>query len=191
MRNDMQQHDTEQKYEEREYRFDLTSSEIETQSHSTLVEIIELNESSYIDCEMNGHGIDNCKVMKRILHLLVHYQQNENVNMYEYISSLKNYDVPTFMEDWYQVKKNHLRNTFDVNWIHNFSNVSCTSRFVKDCKYVRRYQRERENDIYDNISTDIDFNDIILKDQLDSIHSFIFHSMQSRNIQRNFSNVEC
>eukprot|EP01084_Bolivina_argentea_P208880 355951_1 len=40
------------------------------------------------------------------------------------------------------------------------------------------------------MKVEIDYKNIILMDQLDSIHTFIFHSMRRRNTRRAFENIE-
>eukprot|EP01084_Bolivina_argentea_P083741 151607_1 len=189
----------EEKYEETKLEeVELVSCHTQNEQiepYSTLsvqAEFVKANNSDYIDCQnkqINDHRIEDCKVMKRIAHLLKYYQQNPHVDMYEYLSSLKNYDVPTFMEDWYQTKNNHLRdNEHDVEWVVQNMNLQCDD--VTSCEYARRYQRERGNEIYDNMKIQIDFKNIMLKDQLDSIHTFIFHTIQRRNMQREYKTIQ-
>eukprot|EP01084_Bolivina_argentea_P290797 499624_1 len=85
--------------EEDQYKFNITSL------HSTVaVEFVALRSSEYADCQNIEHDTVNCNVIKRILHILLYYHQHPNCSIYEYLSSLKNYDFPTFMEDWHQVK---------------------------------------------------------------------------------------
>eukprot|EP01084_Bolivina_argentea_P010476 19507_1 len=79
----------------------------EKQSHQRF-ELVQPKEGDYIDCHDNAHQSKDCNVLKRILHLLCRYQDHDD--MYEYLSSLKDYDLPTFLEDWHQAKNNHLRN---------------------------------------------------------------------------------
>eukprot|EP01084_Bolivina_argentea_P181347 313206_1 len=142
---------------------------------------VEPRESDYIDCQTN-HGIEKCNVAKRILHLLLCYQQNDSGEWYEYLTSLKNYNVAVFMEDWHQVKDNHLRgndNNHSIEWIKNMMNTECHD--LKRCKYVSRYKRDRGNKLYDPMEMKIDYKDMIIMDKFDSIHTFIFHSTQRRN----------
>eukprot|EP01084_Bolivina_argentea_P265210 449444_1 len=88
------------------------------------IEFIAPQELDYIDCERNDHEVTNCHVVKRILHILKYYQEHKNVQMFEYITSLDNYSVPTFMEDWYQAKKNHFANMNDTTWTNNID-IKC------------------------------------------------------------------
>eukprot|EP01084_Bolivina_argentea_P094696 170259_1 len=127
--------------------------------------------ADYMDCQHNDHHISDCKVLKRIIHLLSYYSQQQ-LSIYEYISTLKYYDVPRLMEDWHQTKINHLRDEQNIEWIRMNFNI-CNG--IKRCKYLDRYQRKRGN------ALDIDYKDVILMDQLDSIHIFIFHSSLRRN----------
>eukprot|EP01084_Bolivina_argentea_P160570 279606_1 len=173
----------EQKYfddEEEEHKFNPDPHPDETEiMHSKLPEFVQPRQSDYIDCTSKDHQIEICNVIKRIVHLIIWYQQHENVNIYEYLSLLKNYDIPTFMEDWHTMKNNHLRDVEGVEYIRKYIGISCDN--VQGCQYVRRYQRERGKEIYDNMKIEIDYKNIILKDQLDSIHAFIFHSSQQRH----------
>eukprot|EP01084_Bolivina_argentea_P021026 39052_1 len=152
------------------------------------IPFVEPRESDYIDCKTNNHTVNNCNVMTRILHLLTYYQQHSKMEIYEYVTCLKNYDVPTFMEDWHQTKNNHLRVENAINWVNNGINLECND---KGCEYVGRYKRERGNDMYDNIKADIDYKNIILTDQLDSIHTFVFHSIRRQTANRAVKNIEC
>merc|ERR1712154_392766 len=47
------------------------------------------------------------------------------------------------------------------------------------CRFWRRHQRDRENDIIKTKNIENDLENIILNDQLDSMHAFIFHSIQT------------
>eukprot|EP01084_Bolivina_argentea_P302837 522790_1 len=148
------------------------------------VVFVESRESDHIDCS-SGHSIKECNVTKRILHLLTYYQQNQNSQWYEYLTSLKNYNFGAFLEDWHQMKNNHLRDDDvyeSIEWIKNNINVHCNSSHL--CQFVHRYQRDRGKEVYHPTKTNIDYKNIILMDQFDSIHTFIFHSVQRRNIQR-------
>eukprot|EP01084_Bolivina_argentea_P290447 498910_1 len=63
---------------EEEYKF--KPYEASQKFHSKIkIEFVEPREVDYIDCQSNGHDVEDCNVMKRILHLLSYYQQNQNV----------------------------------------------------------------------------------------------------------------
>eukprot|EP01084_Bolivina_argentea_P127397 225323_1 len=141
--------------------------------------------SDYVDCKSTDHKGTDCAILKRIIFLLKYYDKQQKLKnysttssaIYEYISSLPNYDVPAFMEDWYQCKKNHLTNTNDMHLVIN-SLVNCDS--LKNCNYIGRYIRERsrQKEIMDKLISisETPHKDIILRDQFDSMHTFIFHS---------------
>eukprot|EP01084_Bolivina_argentea_P083742 151608_1 len=173
----------EEKYEETKLEeVELVSCHTQNEQiepYSTLsvqAEFVKANNSDYIDCQnkqINDHRIEDCKVMKRIAHLLKYYQQNPHVDMYEYLSSLKNYDVPTFMEDWYQCKRKHFTTKEDFMWFKNNQFINCESNST--CNYIQRHHRGRGRETY-KWSEFIDHKNMLLMDQLDSIHAFIFHS---------------
>eukprot|EP01084_Bolivina_argentea_P171867 297744_1 len=100
--------------------------------------------------------------------------------MYEYISSLPNYNISTFMEDWYQAKNHHLRGKDCINWIQNNTNIRCDD--ITRCQFLRRCQRERGNERHDDMQINIDYKNIIVMDKLDGIHAFIFHPITQKNI---------
>eukprot|EP01084_Bolivina_argentea_P176911 306052_1 len=151
-------------------------------------EFIAPHHVEYIDCEINTHHVQDCNVLKRITHLLEYYQDNQNTQLYDYLSSLENYDFPTFMEDWYQMKKTHLKDSDNINWIR--SNISIQCNNVTKCIYVNRYSRNRENENF-HLKKEIDYKNIIVTDQMDSIHTFLFHSSQSETVRQPFKNIEC
>eukprot|EP01084_Bolivina_argentea_P046677 85960_1 len=144
-------------------------------------------ESDYIDCQHTYHNINNCNVISRILTLLIHYQQNENTDMYGYMSSFNNYTIHTFMDDWHHAKNNHLREEKNVITIRNNVNIACKD--MRNCEYFQRYQRERGSEIYNEMKIETDIKNIILKDKLDSIHVFIFHSAERKNARNVFRNI--
>eukprot|EP01084_Bolivina_argentea_P024976 46480_1 len=140
-------------------------------------EFVEYRNSDYIECKNKNHDIENCNVMKRILHVFKYYNEHKafkRIQICEFLLSLKNYDIPRFMEDWQQLKINHLNDNDDetLEVIQNNTHISCDDK--RKCDHIRRYQRNRGNDV--NISTD--YKNVILIDQLDSIHTYIFHSMR-------------
>eukprot|EP01084_Bolivina_argentea_P265214 449450_1 len=139
--------------EEEKDEYKYYQKQITHTSHSYQnINFKEPQESDYIDCKSNNHEAKNCRVLQRIFHLLLHYQQvqNNKHHIYEYLSSLKNYDFPTFMEDWHQCKINHLKGQAGVGWIQNAFDIRCDS--TKQCQYVSRYQRERGGEIHDDMS---------------------------------------
>eukprot|EP01084_Bolivina_argentea_P205109 350436_1 len=128
------------------------------------------------DCQNEAHYIENCNAMKMIINLLHIYENTENVEEIYQCMLSKNYDISNLMEDWYQMRTNHLRNNEqDTKWFKNHINMRCDGD--QKCKQFRRYQRDREKE---TIADQIDLNSFILKDQLDSIHSFIFHPITAR-----------
>merc|ERR1712228_1065276 len=59
------------------------------------------------------------------------------------------------------------------------------------CQIMRRHQRDREKEEFDaSNNEEIDIKNIILNDKLDSIHSFIFHSIQRRRKYVAFGDIE-
>eukprot|EP01084_Bolivina_argentea_P255378 429512_1 len=143
-------------------------------------------ESDYVACEDDAHHIDKCNVIKRVVNiLLIDYYQRQKVSnlessksvMYEYISLFKNYNISRFMEDWYHIKTNHLKDEKTINRIVELVDFGCDK--TNECSYVHRYQRERSNDAYIT-NEKMDVKEFILMDQLDSIHAFIFHSKLGR-----------
>eukprot|EP01084_Bolivina_argentea_P147926 258744_1 len=140
---------------------------------------------NYIDCSQrnDNHDMKDCNIVKRICHLLSYYQHyKRNVakaNFCEYISYLKNYDIPTMMEDWHQCKNNHLRTQEGINNIQNMMHINCEN--TNTCVCMRRYRRHREQiDVsFDNI--DANYKNIILTDELDSMHAFVFHSITTND----------
>eukprot|EP01084_Bolivina_argentea_P282581 483730_1 len=134
----------------------------------------------YMNCEA-GYNM-NCRAIKRISHLLdyCHKLQREtndekNFLMHDYLLQFTKYTLSFVMEDWYHCKKIHFIHQKDIENFKNNANISCMNG--KFCAYLRRYQRDRSKENFDNRNKEIDFNDIILMDQLDSIHSYIFHSL--------------
>eukprot|EP01084_Bolivina_argentea_P179935 310887_1 len=180
--------------EEKEFNLSFKQYENKNRSYSNQIEFVEPLVSDYQCCKDGDHEAQNCNVLRRILHLLTFCQQHQmdkrtHTQIYEYISSLKNYDVPTFMEDWYQIKNNHLRGKNGVNWLHWIRNSQDNECDI-ECQYLRRHHRQRGNEVYFNKETNPDYKNIILMDQLDSIHVFIWHSITfPRNSEKTFNNV--
>eukprot|EP01084_Bolivina_argentea_P055216 101239_1 len=63
------------------------------------------------DCSKCQGSIAECIIIQRIIHLLAYFNKNQrNIpGLYQYISSLNNYTVSTFMEDWYHSKTKHFK----------------------------------------------------------------------------------
>eukprot|EP01084_Bolivina_argentea_P077126 139829_1 len=105
----------------------------------------------YMNCE--HRDITNCHAIKRILHLLVYYdklQKKDNempVSIHEYLLKFTNYTVSLVMEDWYHCKKMHLMDK-DVDIFINGTGINCIHD--KACKYLRRYQRDRSRDTFND-----------------------------------------
>eukprot|EP01084_Bolivina_argentea_P001312 2423_1 len=159
-------------------------------------EFIKPQHSDHIGCINGDHDLGQCNVMNRIIHLLIYYENysdqkslnsksTDTTSIYEYLLS-QNYDLATFMEDWHQLKNNHLRSKESVDWIKNHMDIRCN--LIRECQYFRRNQRNRDNDIYNIVHAEI--VDVILMDVLDSIHTFIFHNMQHQNQHQLANNVE-
>eukprot|EP01084_Bolivina_argentea_P257107 433081_1 len=158
---------------------------------NTQKRFVEYHERDYMDCQTANHQFAACNAAKRILHVLNHYQQHKNVQMHEYVLSLKNYNFHMFMEDWHQITKNHLRGKDGINWITGIIDMQCAND-IMNCPYVHRHQRNRGHETYNVTTMDIDYKNIIVTDKLDAIHTFIFHSIQIRNrrIQRITKSVQ-
>eukprot|EP01083_Nonionella_stella_P291491 991838_1 len=65
-----------------------------------------------------GADITRCEAIKRIVYLLEFYKSHQRtllhheesvIPLFEHLSSLKNYGMSMFMEDWYQCKQNHFK----------------------------------------------------------------------------------
>eukprot|EP01084_Bolivina_argentea_P032210 59576_1 len=123
---------------EEEYKWNLsTDVHIELESHNAYqnkitVEFVQPQHSDSIDCQANNHMVNDCNSIKRLLYLLAYHHQHPNDNLYEHLLSLKNYNFPTLLEDWHQVKNNHLRNK-DIDWIKNNIGMQCDST---ECQYI-------------------------------------------------------
>eukprot|EP01084_Bolivina_argentea_P105678 189254_1 len=139
--------------------------------------------------------ISTCKPMQRIIHLSNHFQSLQNNYMdgtpiYEYISSLIEYDVATFMEDWYHSKISHFKTKADYDLVKSRMKCDCADNTSSQCMFFSRYRRDRARERFDiTKTTDYDHKNIILRDQLDSIHSFIFHSVLLLSKQNMHTNV--
>eukprot|EP01083_Nonionella_stella_P120931 362933_1 len=135
-----------------------------------------------LSCE---DDIINCKAIKRVINLLEFYKLHQHallnneesvIPLFEHISQ-KDYGIPMFMEDWYQCKRNHFKTPNDI---HHFQSIEAINCDDESCVYVRRYQRDRSRGPHHDPHKEIDYKNIILMDELNSIHTFIFHWMPSR-----------
>eukprot|EP01084_Bolivina_argentea_P179939 310897_1 len=141
--------------------------------------------TDHIDCKSNDHNIKECNVLKRILYVLKQYDLNKQqastssnesaqvTEIYETISS-KDYNISTLMEDWHQIKKIHFKDKTQLEWIRNNIDFRCSD--IKTCKHLRRYRRNREHETYP-VNSAYESKHLILMDHLNSIHTFIFHSI--------------
>ena len=152
----------------------------------------------YIKCQDQEHSIKDCKIWLRINHLLQYYEQLTSeqessaiIPIYEYMqNNLNGYDIPNLFEDWHQCKLWHLKNNDDIEWIQKQLKSHC-EHDSKQCQIMRRNQRDREKEEFDlNNNEEIDIKNIILNDKLDSIHSFLFHSMQRRRKYARFGDID-
>eukprot|EP01083_Nonionella_stella_P110329 322755_1 len=89
--------------------------------------------------------ITKCNAIKRIIHALEHYKlyhmtllsdEASVIPLYEYISSLRNYDISMLMEDWYRCKKNHIKTRRDIQYFQKNEAINC--HHTRSCVYVRR-----------------------------------------------------
>eukprot|EP01084_Bolivina_argentea_P159457 277713_1 len=167
----------------------------EIKYNDNTVNFIEPKSSDYIACGQEEHTIERCNVTNRIIHMLYFYTQQQItltsqslniVPVYEYLSALPNYDVSIFMEDWHKCKTNHLRFPEDLKWMQNQELIQCNAQIKCGCNH--RYQIERGNETYHN-NTQFDHKNMILNDQLDSIHNFIFHSAKQSGSKRNIDDT--
>eukprot|EP01084_Bolivina_argentea_P208878 355948_1 len=132
--------------------------------------------------------ITNCNTIKRIVHLCNHFKSALTDNktnilpIYEYISSLSNYNVAQFMEDWYHSKTAHFKTENDYKHIQNNIHTDCLNNIDTECNALGRHGRQKGREMY-VAQQSIDHKNIILRDQLDSIHTFIFHSNSSQRFK--------
>eukprot|EP01084_Bolivina_argentea_P214608 364334_1 len=137
---------------------------------------------SYTDCDKDTI---HCTAVNRLLLLLAYYKKIQStviseatVTMYEYMTSLNNnYKLSDVMEDWYHFKKAHTLNKNNITHFENCQEINCVN--TQYCMYLNRYQRDRCREIY-KLNEEVDCNNIILMDQMDSIHAYIFHAIPSR-----------
>eukprot|EP01084_Bolivina_argentea_P042913 79103_1 len=169
--------------EEEEQKYHFTNEK--KADHSLSTDFRKPHIDDYLHCG----DIRQCNAVQRVIHLLAYYKHNESlfddsdetiVFLYEYIMSLSKYTISTFMEDWYHSKTKHFKTADDYEWLENDKTINCEYAISKTCRYIDRHKRQRRAGIYD-INKDIDHKNIILRDQIDSIHAFIFHSKSLRN----------
>eukprot|EP01084_Bolivina_argentea_P238311 400377_1 len=126
--------------------------------------------------------ITKCNSVSRIIYLLQFYKNalalnnnNTMAKIYEHINSLDKYTVSVFMEDWYHAKSKHFKTQNDYELFKNDEQINCENKTYTNCSHFGRYQRDRNREMYD-VNVEIDHKNVLLRDQLDSIHTFIFHS---------------
>eukprot|EP01083_Nonionella_stella_P070942 190156_1 len=131
-------------------------------------------------------NVANCNAIKNIIHLLEFYKRHQTtllnneesvIPLFEHISSLKNYGIAIFMDDWYHCKTNHFKTAKDIRYFQSIEAINCDH---KSCVYVRRYERDRTRSPQHVLHEEIDYKNMILMDELNSIHTFIFHWVSSR-----------
>ena len=140
----------------------------------------------YIECSMDDQDISECNVAKRIVHLLQFYdaQQSSNqsatiIPIYEYMQSLDaNYNISNFLEDWHQLKVHRLSKYENIEWMQTAVNSKLDRSGQSE--YLRRHQRDREKEEFEGKVGEIDYKNLILMDQMDSMFFFLFHSMEPR-----------
>eukprot|EP01084_Bolivina_argentea_P137616 242365_1 len=154
------------------------------QNKKKIYDFIQPRTDDYIQCDGD---ISKCNAVQRVIHLLQYQKNNESTLrndlavetsfIYEYISSLNKYTVSIFMEDWYHTKTKHFKTEQAYEWFANIEQINCINNKYHNqtCPYIARYQRERGRGMY-AMTPCIDHKNIILTDQLDSTHTFIFHS---------------
>eukprot|EP01084_Bolivina_argentea_P250015 418726_1 len=157
------------------------------------------SEYDYIRC--NEQHIAQCKPMQRIISVLQFYKAQQKVNpdaiyaeitvaIYEYMSLRIKYNASTFMQDWYHCKSAHFKEEKDREWLQSKEEINCNDKNQnKTCIYIDRYQRTRGNE-HDKIGVEIDYKNMIIRDQIDSIHAFIFHSSTTRYDDQNVYKVQ-
>eukprot|EP01084_Bolivina_argentea_P091322 164411_1 len=159
-------------------------------------EFVVPNIDDFMHC---SDDFTKCAAIHRIIHLLQYYKhsqrsqtildhEDEIILLYEYIISLPKYSISSLMEDWYHSKEKHFKSekcdqTCDqtcFEWFQDHKSISCQLDKSKNCIHIDRHERQRERAIYNN-EKEIDYKNIILRDHIDSIHAFIFHSATLRS----------
>eukprot|EP01084_Bolivina_argentea_P288639 495455_1 len=122
--------------------------------------------------------IADCTAMQRIVHLLTYFNKNQrNISsLYTYISSLHNYKISAFMEDWYHSKSTHFKTENDYKWFQN-KGIDCGNS--NGCVHMHNHRSVNG----------LDVKETILMEFIDYIHIFIFHpssSKQNRSSKHQF-----
>eukprot|EP01084_Bolivina_argentea_P306195 529065_1 len=138
----------------------------------------------YINCDK---GITHCASVNRIIGLLAHHKNIQSkpkevdsatMTMFEYIKSLSdNYKLSDVIEDWHHFKTKHTLNKPDIKYLEQCTQINCND--TVRCMYLNRHQRDRSRETY-RLNQETDHKNIILSDQMDSIHAYIFHAIPSR-----------
>eukprot|EP01084_Bolivina_argentea_P083737 151602_1 len=162
---------------------------------NTITKFIQPQISDYTDCI---DDITKCNAVCRIIHLLEHYEHNRSISqyndgnvvlLYEYIAELPKYTISMFMEDWHHAKTKHLKSQTDYKLFKSNQNINCDNEKYNGCVYINRHRRPRGKDVYD-IDKEMDYKNIILSEQIDSIHAFIFHSQSPRYHMHEHKNMD-
>eukprot|EP01084_Bolivina_argentea_P037597 69549_1 len=178
------------------------SKSLHSNAHPDVTETLNTNEekygsdallsSEYIpprtdDYNCNG-DITKCIAMQRVVHLLTFYKDmakdssnNEDYvfEIYAYIESLQDFGVSKIMEDWYHCHTYHFKIKRDISLVKDDERINCNNN--KKCSYFVRNQRQRSQQTF-NVNKNVDHKNIILMDQLDSMHTYIFHSPSLTNM---------
>eukprot|EP01084_Bolivina_argentea_P142135 249707_1 len=169
-------------YEEIKEMHQYNAQQTNINMHTDQNRFVAPKVDDYINCDK---GIHHCATVTRILILLAHYKNIQSdtvsgstVTMYEYIMSIdNNYKLSNVMEDWHHFKTTHTLNKSDIKYLQHCKEINCVN--TKNCMYLNRYQRDRSSEIH-QLNEEIDHKNLILRDQMDSIHTYIFHSCASR-----------
>eukprot|EP01084_Bolivina_argentea_P238892 401391_1 len=173
----------EEDFEEEKYNGN-TSNMIIMSHFKCSTDFISPQVDDYMNCDCE---IQKCNAIQRIIHLLEHYKhsqyqlglyngnENKMILLYEYIMSLNKYSIPMFMEDWYHSKTHHFKSESEYQFFKSNKLVNCSKENSAKCIHVNRYETARAKERY-NIKKEIDHKNLILADQIHSIHTFIFHS---------------
>eukprot|EP01084_Bolivina_argentea_P300041 517257_1 len=179
-------------FKKEESKCDYPTQDVDKEIENINIQSIQPKSDDYISCS----NMAQCNVVKRIIHVLHYYEQcqsrsecNEDglVLLYEYITNeYDQYTIPMFMEDWYHCKTIHLTSQTDYQLFKSNKDISCNKHV--NCIYIPRHRRPRGRDDYD-INKDIDFKNSILREQIDSIHAFVFHSSENNDMTDH--EIEC
>eukprot|EP01084_Bolivina_argentea_P024980 46484_1 len=158
----------EEKYEHFDHSNTLLSSEY-----------IPPRTDDYTNCKGD---ITKCTAMQRVVHLLKFYKDMANdssnngdcfCDIYAYIESLQHFGVSIMMEDWHHCHNCHFKIKLDISLVKNDERINCNNN--NKCINFVRNQTGRSHQTF-NVNENIDHKNIILMDQLDSMHTYIFHS---------------